>query len=422
MVSRRVTFENGRGETLAARLDLPADGAPDAFAILAHCFTCSKDLRGLRRVSSALAQGGFAVLRLDFTGLGESEGEFAGTTFSSTVDDLVSAAAYLEERFEAPALLVGHSLGGAAVLAAAKALGSVRAVATVGAPADPQHVERLLVDARDVIDEVGEASVDIGGRPFTIRREFLDDLERSALPGSLRDLRVPLLILHSPVDAVVGIDNARALYEAARHPKSFVSLDGADHLLSRSEDAEFAGDLIAAWAGRYVPRRRSADWKHDVQDNRVAARTASGLRTELLANGFSLVADEPASVGGTDSGPTPYDLLGAALAACTTMTLRLYADRKGWPLEAAEVSVRHAKVHASDSIEDAEGASKGGGRIDRFDREVSLVGPLNASQRARLLEIANRCPVHRTLHEGPIEVETTLVTDAPDSSETSSSP
>lgn len=402
MVARNVTFDNDQGQRLAATLDLPVDGAAEGYAMLAHCFTCSKDLRGLRRLASALVQAGYAVLRLDFTGLGASEGEFAGTTFTSNVGDLLAAARYLERNHEAPSLLVGHSLGGAAVLAAAPHLPSVRAIATVGAPADPRHVENLLLGARNAIEEHGEALVDIGGRPFTIRRTFLDDLRRSGLPESAARLRRPLLVLHAPFDAVVGIDEARRLFEAAVHPKSFVSLDGADHLLTRPVDAAFAGDVIASWARRYLDRGRRASWKDDVHDGRVAARTTEGLRTELLANGFDLTADEPASLGGTDAGPTPYDLLAAALASCTSMTLRLYADRKGWPLEAAEVHVGHTKAHAKD------GTTAAGGRVDRFDRTLELYGPLDEAQRARLLEIANRCPVHRSLEAGAIEVETRL--------------
>jgi uncharacterized OsmC-like protein len=303
---------------------------------------------------------------------------------------------------------VGHSLGGAAVLAAAPELSSVRAVATVGAPADPQHVERLLVEGREEIEKEGEARVDIGGRPFTIRRSFLDGLRESGLPEAVARLGRPLLLLHSPIDKVVGIDNARRLFGAARHPKSFVSRDRADHLLSDPADAEFAGSLIASWARRYIERPRLADWKSDPHDNRVVARTAQGLRTEILADGFGLVADEPAAVGGTETGPTPYDLLAAALGACTTMTLRLYADRKQWPLEAVQVRVRHSKVHAQDSARDAEGALRGG-KLDRFERELELLGPLDDTQRERLLEIANRCPVHRTLEEGPVEIATRLL-------------
>jgi uncharacterized OsmC-like protein/fermentation-respiration switch protein FrsA (DUF1100 family) len=407
MPSQRVVFENGRGQRLSARLDLPVDGAPDAYALLAHCFTCSKDLRGLRRLSSALSQGGFAVLRLDFTGLGESEGEFADSTFSSNVEDLLAAVTHLERHYRPPALLVGHSLGGAAVLAAAPRIPSVRAIATVGAPADPQHVERLLVADRSVIERQGEAPVVIGGRRFTVRRELLDDLRRSGLPESLAGLRRPLLLLHSPVDTVVDVDNARRLFDAARHPKSFVSLDRADHLLTEPADAELAGNLIASWARRYLERPHKADWKSDPHDNRVVARTQQGLRTEILADGFALIADEPVSLGGTASGPTPYDLLASALAACTTMTLRMYAERKGWPLEAALVRVRHSKVHADDSARDAEGYMRGG-KLDRFEREVELVGPLDEARRSRLLQIANRCPVHRTLEEGPIEITTRL--------------
>ncbi|MEX2541411.1 MAG: bifunctional alpha/beta hydrolase/OsmC family protein [Trueperaceae bacterium] len=412
MPSRRIEFDNGRGQRLAARLDLPVDGAPDAYAMLAHCFTCSKDLRGLRRLSSALAQAGFAVLRLDFTGLGESEGEFAQTSFSSNVEDVVAAASHLEEHYQAPALLVGHSLGGAAVLAAAPHLPSVRAVATVGAPADQQHVERLIIDSRTAIETQGEALVDIGGRPFTVRREFLEDLRRSRLSESVAELRRPLLLLHSPSDEVVGIDNARRLFDAAKHPKSFVSLDRADHLLSDPGDADLAGSLIASWARRYLERPYQADWKSDPLDNRVMARTERGLRTEILADGFGLVADEPASLGGTETGPTPYDLLASALGACTTMTLRMYADRKGWPLLAAQVRVKHSKVHAEDSAEDSQGTTLGG-KMDRFERELELLGALDDAQRARLLEIANRCPVHRTLEEGPTLISTRLLEAKP---------
>lgn len=407
MPSTRISFENDRGQSLAARLDLPIDGSPDGYALLAHCFTCSKDLRGLRRLSSALAQAGFAVLRVDFTGLGESEGEFAQTTFSSNVSDLEAAARFLEANYEAPSLLVGHSLGGAAVLAAAPKLSSVRAVATIGAPAHPSHVERLIKGSREDIDSRGEAMVDIGGRPFPISKQFLADLRASRLPDSLSELNRPLLLLHSPRDAIVGVDNARELFDAAKHPKSFVSLGSADHLLTSPADADYAGNLIASWAKAYIGSPRKAEWKSDPHDNRVVARTEEGLRTEILADGFALVSDEPSTVGGTETGPTPYDLLAAALAACTNMTLRLYADRKKWPLEAVQVGVSHHKVHAEDSVADAAGNARGG-KMDLFERELELSGPLADAQRSRLLEIANRCPVHRTLEGGAVEIVTRL--------------
>jgi uncharacterized OsmC-like protein/pimeloyl-ACP methyl ester carboxylesterase len=413
MPSRKVTFDNGSGQQLAATLQLPVDGTPDAYALLAHCFTCSSELRSMRRLSDALTRGGFAVLRLDFTGLGESEGEFEETTFSSTVDDLVAASAFLERRYEAPRVLIGHSLGGAAALLAAMRLESVRAVSTIGAPADPQHVEKLFGEERTSIEEEGAAPVSIGGRRFNIRAEFLRDLRQSSLPAAVAGLRRPLLLLHAPRDEVVGIDNARLLFDAARHPKSFVSLDGADHLLTDPSHAEYAGELIASWARRYVNAEDHRGWKADLHDNRIMASTRSGgLRTELMANGFGLVADEPAVLGGTETGPTPYDLLAAALAACTTMTLQMYAARKGWPLEVAHVEVRHSKVHLEDSERDAAGSTPPA-KIDRFERELMLIGNLSEEQRARLLEIAERCPVHRTLTEGPPEVRTRLVVVPP---------
>ena len=401
MPSRNVHFENAGGETLSARLELPVDGEPRAYALFAHCFACSKNSKAAHHITHALTQEGIAVLRFDFAGLGESEGDFANTTFSSNVGDLVAAAAFLEDVYEAPTLLVGHSLGGAAALQAASKLESVKAVATLGAPSSPQHLTKLLAGDLETIQREGEAEVVLGGRRFTIKREFLDNLQEARMEETVGGLRRALLVLHSPVDTLVGVENAADIFKAAKHPKSFVSLDDADHLLSEERDSRYAGATIAAWAGRYLETKKPS-WRDDVHDNRVVARTEKGLRTEGLANGFAFVADEPAAVGGTETGPTPYDYLAAALATCTSMTLRLYADRKGWPLEAATVTVKHSKVHAKD-CEDCEKGAK----LDHFARELRLEGPLDQTQRERLLDIANRCPVHRTL-ESPVRVMTKL--------------
>lgn len=403
MTTRRLAFPGSAGTDLSAILELPADGRAEAYAVFAHCFTCSKDLKAVVAISRTLIRRRIAVLRFDFTGLGESGGDFADTTFSGNVEDLVAAAEHLEAIARAPSILIGHSLGGAAVLQAAHLLPSVRAVATIGAPADPSHVLGLVESSREEIERDGEAVVRIAGRPFRIRREFLEDLEADNMRAALSVLRRALLILHSPVDEIVGIDNAARLYEAARHPKSFVSLDDADHLLTDPADARYAGEVLAAWASRYV---------HDAPDEASAAspagpgvyaRTpAGGFRTELVTGPHTLVADEPASVGGTNEGPTPYDLLAAALAACTGMTLRMYADRKGWPLEEVAVRVEHGRVHAEHggACEDPRSC------LDTLRREVRVVGrDLDAAQRARLLEIADRCPVHRTLERG-VEITT----------------
>ncbi|MDZ7645265.1 MAG: bifunctional alpha/beta hydrolase/OsmC family protein [Woeseiaceae bacterium] len=403
-MSTTVTFENAAGVRLGGVLDRP-DGTPRAAALFAHCFTCSKDLKAAHRIARSLVDAGMAVLRFDFTGLGHSEGEFADSNFSTNIADLVDAARWMESEVGGPALLVGHSLGGTAVLAAAADIPSVRAVATIAAPADPRHVRRLLGDAVDTIEEQGVAQVDLGGRPFTIRRQFVDDLERHDLAADVAALGRPLMILHSPRDVIVDIDNASELFMAARHPKSFLSLDPADHLLSDEADARYAGAVLAAWAGRYVDTQPAAERPAD--ESAVTATTpAGGFRTAVMAAGHELTADEPASVGGTGLGPSPYDLLSAALASCTTMTLQMYAKHKKLPLDSAEATVTHDKVHASD-CDDCETRE---GRIDEFTRDIRLKGALDDKQRQRMLEIADRCPVHRTLH-GEIRVRSRLVDD-----------
>lgn len=387
--SARVTFAGSGGDQLVGRLHMPA--APRAWALFAHCFTCSKDIRAAARVSGALAACGIATLRFDFTGLGESEGDFADTTFSSNLEDLVAAAAYLRDTFEAPALLVGHSLGGAAVLAAAHRIAEVKAVATIGAPFDADHVRRLIDRSAPDLSARGEATVNIGGRSFRMKSAFVDDLEEHCSATQIGALKRALLVMHAPLDNVVGIDNAAQIFQAARHPKSFMSLDGADHLLTRGEDADYAGRALAAWAERYLPDR-VPDPEHGPRAVQVRGG-ASGLHQAIRVGPHALTADEPIGIG-DDTGPTPYDLLLAGLGACTSMTLQMYARRKKWPLDAVRVELRHDKIHATD-CGDCETKT---GKIDRIERVIEVAGDLDAEQRARLLEIANKCPVHRTLH------------------------
>ncbi len=404
MHTKRISFENASGHKLAALLDLPVDDAPIAYALFAHCFTCSKNYKAVAHISRALASEGVAVLRFDFPGLGESSGEFAETTFSSNVLDLLAAAEYMERALEPPKILIGHSLGGAAVLRAASRIDSARAVVTVAAPSTLEHLEGMLRSQSEELEAGGDAEVEIGGRPFWIRREFLEDLSSVNMREAISNLGRALMIFHSPEDRVVPIENATEIFTLAKHPKSFISLDRADHLLSDSRDSRYVGSLIAGWARKYIGAPQEDRKRAQPGDNRVVVRTgAGGFRTEVLANGHPLIADEPESVGGTNAGPSPYELLSSALGSCTSITLRMYADRKGWPLEAAEVRLKHEKIHCDDCAESDRPSS----RIDHFTREITLEGPLDRSQRDRLLKIADRCPVHRTL-TGQIDIATTL--------------
>ena len=395
MISKKHKFPGSDKHNLAAQISLPVDGSPHAFALFAHCFTCTKNLKAVNHISNALIRKKIAVLRFDFTGLGESEGYFADTNFSSNVADLVASANFLEKEYKAPSILIGHSLGGAAVIQATSQIPSCKAVVTIGAPAEPAHVTRLLIDRKQEIEEQGEAEVNLAGRKFKIKKQFFEDLEKTRMVDSIRNLKSALLIFHSPIDNTVGIDNAADIFQAARHPKSFISLDTADHLLMKEEDSLYVGNTIAAWASRYiVPQIKQAP-KTKVPDNRVVARTGSkGYKTEIMANGLPLVADEPISLGGTNLGPSPYDYLVAGLGACTSMTLRMYADRKKWLLEDIVVELSHKKIHAKD----CEACENKKGYVDQIEREISLKGPLDDVQRHRLMEIADRCPVHRTLN------------------------
>lgn len=400
MQFQKLYFTNREGQKLAARLDLPLDEKPAAYAIFAHCFTCTKNLNAVVNINRALARNGIAVLRFDFTGLGESEGDFAETNFSSNVADLVAAADFLRENFAPPNLLIGHSLGGAAVLQAASQIESCVAVATIAAPANPSSVARHLGDSLADIEKKGEAEITLAGRKFRLKKQFLDDLGQVRMQETIKHLGKPLVVFHSPQDEIVSIENARKIFEAARHPKSFISLDTADHLLSDRNDSIYVGSLLAAWAGKYLARSRPDQPPRDLSDNWIVARTGrKGYQTEIQVNEHSLIADEPIAVGGANTGPTPYGLLVAALGACTSMTLRMYADRKNWPLEAATVRLRHRKIHAAD----CEGCTeRKDGKIDHIERELELTGELDAEQRQRLLEIADKCPVHRTLESRPV--------------------
>jgi putative redox protein len=371
--------------------------------LFAHCFTCGKDIRAARRIAETLNACGIGVLRFDFTGLGSSEGEFANTTFSSNVEDLVAAAAHMRERGYAPDLLIGHSLGGAAVLAAASEIPEAKVVVTIAAPSDPAHVTHLFRDQIPLIREQGEIEVSLAGRPFRIRKEFLDDVASHVLKEKVANLRKALLVFHSPTDEIVGIENATAIFIAAKHPKSFVSLAGADHLLSRKEDATYVANMIAAWAERYLDMPMPIDLPQTEGEGVTVTETRQSKFQQLINAGrHALVADEPVSAGGQDSGPNPYDLLLAALGACTSMTLRLYADHKGLPLERVSVQLKHSRIHA----QDCEECETKEGKVDRIDRVLTLTGNLDADQRRKLLEIADKCPVHRTLHS-EINVRTT---------------
>ncbi len=402
MKSEKQQFLGHTGEMLAARLDSPIS-APRAYALFAHCFTCSKDIFAASRISAALVERGFAVLRFDFTGLGMSEGEFANTNFSSNVADLVKAAEYLRAEYVAPTLLIGHSLGGAAVLAAAGEIEETKAVVTIGAPAEPAHVEKQFGDNLEAIREQGELEVKLAGRPFRIKKQFLEDLEASTIRRRVEILRCALLVMHSPVDKIVNVDNARQIYQAAKHPKSFISLDDADHLLSKRSDAKYAASVLAAWAQRYLP---PADEPEALDDGQIeVVETGAGKFANVVRVGRHLLAaDEPKSIGGTDTGPSPYDYLLAGLGACTAMTLRLYAERKKLALDKVSVRLRHERVHADD-CSDCESAS---GQISEMHRDITLEGDLSEQDRTKLLEIADKCPVHRTL-ENEIKVRTQLV-------------
>jgi uncharacterized OsmC-like protein/pimeloyl-ACP methyl ester carboxylesterase len=404
-MQKQIKFDTSGGNTLAGVLHTPDAGSTRAHALFAHCFTCTKNINAAVNIAEALCSEGIAVLRFDFTGLGQSEGDFADTHFSSNVQDLLDAAAFMKQDYLAPEILVGHSLGGTAILAAANGIDSAVAVATIGSPADAEHVLHLLDDDLETIESAGEAQVRLAGRPFHIRKDFVDDVRSQNVSNGIRSLRKALLVMHSPVDELVPVEEAARIYTSALHPKSFISLDNADHLLSREADSRYAGHVLAAWASRFIH-----DPDEDIEPavfhtgHVVAAGKPEDIfRVSINADGHPMMGDEPEHYGGTDTGPSPYDFLSAALASCTVMTLNMYARRKRLPLESVRVDVQHGKIHAQDCM-DCEAES---GKIDRFDRSIHLEGELDPGQRERMLEIADRCPVHRTLH-GEINIVSKL--------------
>lgn len=408
MQSLTIDIPTNGHKKLAANLELPANRKANHLAIFAHCFTCHSDFAAVRNISRALTSQGFGVVRFDFTGLGDSDGEFASTNFSANVADIMAVQQYITDNFQAPELLIGHSLGGAAALVAAAELNAIKAVATIGTPADIQHVAHLLSAGIAEILEKGEAMVNIGGRPFRIQKQFLDDLKKRDLLDILKNLRKPLLILHSPQDTIVRIENAAKIYSAAFHPKSFVSLDGANHLLTNPQDSVYVGNVIGTWAKRYFSTKE----KEVIEENKTKGEQvvahlelANNFTTQINTKKHTLVADEPHNVGGDDYGPSPYELLNAALGACTVMTLKLYAERKKWALKEVYVYLSHEKKHHEDADNQAPGQ---GSKIDHIIKKIELVGDLTNEQRAKLKEISSRCPVHRTL-EGTTIIDTELI-------------
>ena len=405
MNNQKLKIENRKGHKLQAYLELPANQKPNYFAIFAHCFTCSSSLGAVRNISRALTNHGFGVVRFDFTGLGRSEGEFADSHFSANVDDLIAVNDFLKQNYKTPSLLVGHSLGGAAVLVAASKLDNIKAVATVGAPANVSHVKHLFSHGIEDIKNKGRVEVNIGGRPFKIDEEFVSDFDKTDLPEIVKSLKKPLLILHSPVDTIVGVKNAHELYHNAHHPKSFVSLDNADHLLSNTLDSLYVGDMIGTWVKRYFPQQENR--LLDTSGEQLVAHLnlkEDNFTTTIQTANHSFIADEPNSIGGDDFGPSPYDFLSAGLAACTVITLKMYAERKKWDLQEVYAHITYSKKHSDDLMLDLDKPT----RIDHLSKKLTLIGDLDEKQRQRLKEIASKCPVHKTLlSEIVIETELT---------------
>ncbi|MFB9057463.1 alpha/beta fold hydrolase [Mariniflexile ostreae] len=405
MQRTKLNIQNKKGHALQAYLELPAGQKPHYYAVFAHCFTCNSSFSAVKNISRSLTSHGFGVVRFDFTGLGRSEGEFSESHFSANVEDLLAVNDYLKEHYQAPSLLVGHSLGGAAVIVAASKLENIKAVTTIGAPATVNHVTHLFSHGIDEVKEKGDVEVDIGGRPFKINQEFIADFDKTDLPEITKNLRKPLLIMHAPFDKIVGIENAEMLYKNAFHPKSFVSLDDADHLLSNSKDSEYVGDIIGTWVKRYFEPQDNKIL--DVKGEQLVAHlnvAEDNFTTSIQTKKHDFIADEPESMGGDDFGPSPYDFLSAGLAACTVMTLKLYAERKKWDLQEVFAYITYSKKHSEDLMLGDDKPS----RIDHLQKRLKFVGNLDEAQKDKLKEIASKCPVHRTLLSETV-IETELI-------------
>ncbi len=391
-------FLNKNGLELSAHLYRPLDRVPGFYALFAHCFTCKDNFSVVSKICKALSQQGVAVFSLDFTG-NQNEAT-QRQVFAAGISDLVDAAVFLEKNFQAPKMLLGHSLGGTATIYAATKLSTVDAVVSIATPAFPDQIQKLFQGAAD---KSGNSTIHIGGAPFRISQEFWEEIVQKPIKGVLKGMKKSLLLMHSPQDEVVGVENSLELFDQAEHPKSFISLEGADHLISDLKDSEYIGEVVAAWSKRFVPFQEDIA-QYDTKGNHVFVRlSGEGFATEIKTPNHHLISDEPLEVGGTNLGPNPYDLLMAALGSCTAMTLKLYAARKKWPLTEVSVYLNHNKIH----LEDSKHSGEPGAKVSHFTRIIELEGDLDQEQRHRLLEISNRCPVHKTLQE-EIVIQTLL--------------
>lgn len=396
--TERITFTNPSGQMLSARLDLP-EGGCRFYALYVHCFTCSKDLLPASRICRFLAAQGIGVLRFDMTGLGASEGDFAETNFETNIGDILSAVEAMTRASKEPSLLIGHSLGGTAAIVASGHIPSLKAVVSINAPSHPRHVKKRFLDQEDKIVKEGSAEVMVEGRPFVIKKHFLEALEETDMQTILQNLTVPLLVMQAPDDSIVHQQNGFDLFAAAKNPKSFCALPGADHLLTDLKSSEYVASMIKAWSAPYIAETHGTLSSSPIESVVVAENKKGKFTQDVTWGEHIFRADEPVEIaGGLGTGPSPYDFLTAALGACTSMTLRMYADLKKIPVEHISVRVQH---HKEDRPEEKEILTtlplKKPDQMDVFSREISIEGPVTAEQKASLLTIAEKCPVHKTL-------------------------